>query len=94
MIDWYNLLMNALWILGCTIVLTTISYTGWLASVREEKFLKCINISPIQISLNIGGVLFSTGLAGTTEAIWMKILWVIIGFGFLIQIMTELYRLK
>ena len=92
MIDWYNVIMNACWILGCAVALATISYASWEASARGKTFRECMRLSKIQIALNIGGLLFTVGLAGTTQIIWERVLWIIVGFGFLIHIVIEFFR--
>jgi mannose/fructose/N-acetylgalactosamine-specific phosphotransferase system component IIC len=89
MIDWYNLITNAFWVFGCSVVLATLSYTSWEASTQTSSFREIIRQQKIQIPLNIGGVLFAIGLVGTTQIMWQKILWVILSLGFLIQIITE-----
>jgi mannose/fructose/N-acetylgalactosamine-specific phosphotransferase system component IIC len=95
MIDWYNLLTNALWISGVAIILATLSYSSWLASTKKEKFIQLINLShPIQIMLNIGGLLCSLGLAATTEILWQRILWIFLIIGFFVQLLSEIYKEK
>lgn len=89
MIDWYNLITNAVWIIGCSSVLATLSYSSWEASMGKRSFKEIIRQYKIQVSLNVGGALFALGLAGTTEITWQKILWAIISMGFLIQIIIE-----
>ena len=92
MIDWYNLIMNACWILGCAVALTTLSYASWEASAQREKFPTHLKGANFQIALNAGGILFCSGLAGTSELIWQKILWIILAIGFMAQIFVEIYR--
>ena len=89
MIDWYNLVSNALWIFGCALVLATLSYTSWEASLQKSSFKEIIRLYKIQIPLNVGGAFFALGLAGTTDITWQKILWAILFLGFLIQIIIE-----
>ena len=86
MIDWYNLFFNALWILGCAIALAVLSYASWEASNRGEKFRVWMGQPHLQIPLNFAGLLFSLGLAGTSEPLWQRILWVLLALGFGIQI--------
>jgi len=92
MINWYNLLLNACWILGCALALAIVSYSSWEASKRGETFWKCLHQSKNQITLNIGGLLFALGLAGTTVISWQRVLWIILGCGFLVQIVSESFR--
>ena len=92
MIDWYNLLMNALWILACALALATLSYVSWQASVTGEKFRALVGQPAIQLWLNVSGLLFCAGLAGTSEAIWQRVLWILLAMGFAVQLGMETYR--
>ena len=86
--------MNACWIFGCALALTTISYISWYASLQRKKMREYWQNFIIQISLDIGGVLFAIGLAGTTQILWQRILWVILALGFVIQIVNETISIK
>jgi len=92
MIDWYNLIMNTCWISGCAVALATISYASWEASAQREKIRVWLRQPNIQIALNFGGFLFCTGLAGTSGVVWQRILWILLGIGFLVQISGKVYR--
>jgi hypothetical protein len=92
MIDWYNLLMNSCWILGCSLALATLSYASWEASTLKEKFFNRLKLPGYQISLNIAGLLFCIGLAGTSSVVWQQILWGLLGLGFVFQIFMEIKR--
>lgn len=93
MIDWSGLASNALWILGCAIGLATLSYASWQASVYGEKFTARLKQVPIQISLNIAGLLFSAGLAATSDATLETILWIGLAVAFAVQvILLEITR--
>lgn len=89
MIDWYNLVMNSFWILACAIALTTLSYASWEASSLKEKFFARLRQPQYQITLNIAGLLFCVGLAGTSDIVWQQILWGLLGLGFIFQIVLE-----
>jgi len=92
MIDWYNLVMNAFWILGCAVALAALSYTSWAASATGEKFRVSVGQQNIQLILSFAGVLFCVGLAGTSDIIWQRILWIILGVGFVAQIVMEIVK--
>jgi hypothetical protein len=89
MIDWFNLLMNACWIFGCSLALASFSFASWEASQQRKSFKKILIQPNIQIFVNIGGFLFTIGLAGLTEINWQRILWSILAAGFLIQVTIE-----
>lgn len=82
MIDWPNLAFNTLWILGLALALVALSYASWEASVYHEKFRARLNRPPIQISLDLAGVLFCAGLAATSGKTYEVVLWAILGVAF------------
>ena len=92
MIDWLSVGSNALWILGCAVALATLSYASWEASVYDEKFTARLGRAPILASLNLAGLLFSLGLAATSDATIEKILWLILAVAFCgLLIYTAIY---
>jgi hypothetical protein len=82
MIDWFNLFANALWILACAIVLATLSYASWVASLRQENMRKILALPQYQTYMYIAGILFCLGLAGTSNKWWEIVLWLMIAFLF------------
>jgi hypothetical protein len=78
MIDWFNLVANALWILACAIALATLSHASWMASLQHEKLRKIMALPVYQTIINIAGIFFCLGLAGTSSKWWEIILWLII----------------
>ncbi len=85
MIDWLNVAENAVWIIGCAVILATLSYAGYEASTCQEKLFARLKQRSIQIPLNLGAALFSTGLAATSETILLTILWIGLSVIFLAQ---------
>ena len=94
MIDWYNLLMNVLWIIAAALALAALSYANWQASVKKEKFRTVVGQPGVQTVLNIAGILFSAGLAGTSDILWQRILWIVLAIGFAVQIGLDRLRLR
>lgn len=93
MIDWSGLASNALWILGLTAGLATLSYASWQASIHKQKFTARLKQVPIQIALNLAGLLFSAGLAATSDAILEIVLWIVLALAFAAQvILLEIAR--
>ena len=62
MIDWHNLISNAVWIFGCALILATLSYSSWEASTQNSSFKDLIRQQKFQALLNVGGILFTIGL--------------------------------
>lgn len=79
MIDWFNLVSNLLWILGCALALSTFSYASWKASLRGERLLERLNRHTYRFALGLAGLLFSLGLAATSTEIWRIGIWSLLG---------------
>ena len=96
MIDWISVGSNALWILGCAIGLATLSYASWEASVYNEKFTARLRRPSLLSCLNLAGLLFSLGLAATSDTVLERILWLVlsIAFGGLLIKLIILPRLR
>ena len=94
MIDWFNLLANTFWILGCALALATLSYASWHASVENEKLRMVLSSPGYEISLYAAGALFSIGLAATSDRIWEILLWTILAILFIIQVGLSIHQKK
>ncbi len=81
MIDWVNLGANALWILGCSVCLASISFASWIASEKKQKISLALRSKGVWMGLHAGGILFCAGLAATSDSILLAVLWVIVGVG-------------
>ena len=86
MIDWQGLVPNALWITGLSIALTVLSYTIWQARVSGESLRQHLSQAPNQVALNLAGLLFCLGLAGSSSRTWEQVVWLVLGLGFALQI--------
>jgi hypothetical protein len=94
MIDWFSLAANALWILACAIALATLSYASWIASLQHVKLRKILALPKFQTSINIAGVLFCLGLAGTSDKWWEIMFWLIIAALFIGQVAIKTINKK
>jgi hypothetical protein len=92
MIDWFNLAANTLWILACTIALEILSHASLMASVRQEKLSKILALPHYQTSINLAGIIFCLGLAGTSHKLWESVLWLILMELFVALSVIELIR--
>jgi hypothetical protein len=92
MIDWFNLVANALWILACAITLATLSHASWVASLRHERLSKILTLPNYQTSLNLAGIIFCLGLVGTSHKLWESVLWLILMELFVAHLVIELIR--
>ena len=85
MIDWYNLAANSLWILALALALAAISFARWEAVQRREKLGQILNQRGWQVALHLAGVLFSLGLAATSDVGWERIVWLAMTIVFGVQ---------
>ncbi|MBT3391901.1 MAG: hypothetical protein HN413_15995 [Chloroflexi bacterium] len=86
MINWYNVAANALWIIALALALAVIGFARSDAVQRGEKLGQTLNRRGWQIALNIAGILFSLGLAATSERTWEQIVWLVMVLLFFVQI--------
>ncbi len=82
MIDWAGLVANSLWIVGCALALGLVSYASWQASLGNRKFISQFKQPQLQAGFSLAGMLFSAGLALTSNMIWEKGLWAAVGVFF------------
>jgi hypothetical protein len=92
MIDWFNLVANSLWILACAIALATLSHASWAASLRHEKLRKILALPQYQTSMNLAGIVFCLGLAGTSPKLWESVLWLVLMELFVALSIIEIIR--
>jgi len=75
MIDWAMVAANAVWIVGVSMALATLSYASWEAWAVHETFWHRVRIPAYQVALLLAGALFCVGLAAVTQVIWQTVLW-------------------
>jgi hypothetical protein len=90
MINWFHLGASALWIIGCAIVLATLSHASWEASLSRQKLAERLKQRSPLLSLNIGGLLICLGAALNRGEWWWMVLWGLLGLAFLIQVILIL----
>lgn len=79
MIDWFSLLGNALWILGCALFLAILSISGWQASLQGVGLRAILSRIDTTRAFYVAGLLFCAGLAIVSNSSLEVILWVILG---------------
>ncbi len=78
MIDWFNLAVNALWVLGCAVVLAALSYASWEASRNQERMSARLKRPPLQAALALGGTLFFLGLAAVENDLLPRVFYIVL----------------
>jgi hypothetical protein len=90
-IDWFNLAANSLWILGAALALAAVSFASWEASLKMVKFRQQLNQPGCQAALNMAGLMFCLGLAGTSSRWWEIVLWLLLSVWFAFQLVFPLW---
>ncbi len=85
MIDWLRLSFNALWIAGLTLMLTVLSYAGWLAQLQEVGVRQRLARPAFQAGLDLGLGLVSLGLFCLGRGWLEHLLWALLTLFFLWQ---------
>lgn len=75
MIDWYNLAANALWILGCSVVLAALSFASWEASRSRERMITHLKRPAQQAALALGGMLTFLGLVAVESNLLARVIY-------------------
>jgi hypothetical protein len=77
MIDWQSLFLNSLWILGLAILLAGFSYHYWLATESRQSLRLVLQGRSFQYFAWLGLALVAAGLAGTSQQLWERVIWIL-----------------
>ncbi len=88
MIDWSQVLANALWLSGAALALAVVSYASWAATVRRTRMRAVLREGAYQLALYGAGILFCLGLAATALAGLEALLWLGLGLGCVVQFIS------
>ena len=84
MIDWWSVLTNLLWILGCAMALAVFSHTDWRVSARGEGERKAVKRTVQDPGLSIGMLLVCLG-AGLGAPRWPeRVVWFVLAAGWML----------
>ena len=86
-IDWLGLIWSAVWILGLSIALAAWSYASWWAGSHRVPVRRVVGLPIFTIPFFAGLALFSAGLAGGMDRLWLRALWIVAGLGCLWEVM-------
>ena len=92
MIDWSQVLANALWLSGAALALAVVSYASWAATLRRTKLRAVLREGAYPLSLYGAGTLFCLGLAATAMAGLEALLWLGLGLGCVVQFILSWRR--
>ena len=92
MINWINLVANSLWILGLSLGLATLGVLYWEGGVHALRLRDQLARPGPRLAINLAGLLFCLGLAATGTYILERLLWLLLGLIFLLQIILARSR--
>ncbi len=75
MIDWFHVALDALWVLGCALILAAFSHANWLAQTRNARTRQLLSAPAFQLPCSIGlgiisGSLFLLSQGWLEHALW------------------------
>jgi hypothetical protein len=94
MINWFNVIANALWVLGCALALTTLSYASWQASLNNATIRTILGQPKYLASFALAGTLFCIGLTATSDSLLEIILWAVLSALFVVQLFIQIYQVR
>ena len=86
LINWNSLISNAIWIIALAWLLYVIAMARWSANNNNRSLSKELDRPNRQMQLNLGGMLFSVGLALVSEQLWQMLILIALGVLFLVQL--------
>jgi len=78
MIDWLSLAASAIWITGCALALSVLSYAHWQARTRGERLRSILAQPRAQALMHVAGVLFCAGMAAVSPSLVQAVIWLIL----------------
>jgi len=85
MIDWAYVGLSALWIGGLSLGLALVSIASTIASRRRQRLGQVLAKTRLRLALDMSLLLFCAGLAGLAAFWWERLLWALLGLGYLIS---------
>ena len=92
LIDWGALAANALWIIGLGLALAGLSFAGFEASSQQVKLAQVLSQRRFDLTLNLAGIIFCSGLAAASSQLLEIILWVVLAILFFVNILLTLRK--
>lgn len=76
-IEWKSVIFNALWMIGCAIILSTASYSYWAKEQNNPATQQPTAIFSIEKFYWLGFIFIGAGLTGTSQRTWEIVVWVL-----------------
>jgi hypothetical protein len=94
MIDWYNLVANALWIVALALALSVVSIAGWEAAAEGRKLRDLLSTNRWLSVLTTTGILFCGGMAALVDVLWERVVWSLLLTTLCVQTVFRLFSAK
>ena len=95
MIDWVDVGLNSLWILGLASILAAFSYHHWLASESARRLRDVLSQPSWKVPLFAGMLLTCVGVGyGLTERWWEKAVWTVLAASFAWQLVMVFRQMR
>lgn len=85
---------NGLWILGLSILLAAWSYARYTAYETHVKTRDKLNEPKYALVVDLGLLLFISGMAATETRWWGRILWILLGISIIVQRVLRIRELQ
>jgi hypothetical protein len=92
MIDWVFVGLNALWILGLSLALATLSLALYNASDQNKKLSEVLKRKGYSLFLDLSMILLCLGLFGLLDAWWERLLWGVLALGSITSLWLDTHR--
>jgi len=79
MLDVWGVISNGLWVVGLSILLATWSWARYAAHEARMKTREKLNEPKYVLALDLGLLLFISGMALTEDRWWARVLWIALG---------------
>lgn len=94
MIDWTQVGLAALWIVGLALLVAALSRADYCAREKKRPFTQVLRQPSFQSPMNLGGVCFSAGMAATAQSAIESLLWGLLALFFGIQFISSWQRAR
>lgn len=92
MIDWIFVSLNAMWIVGLSLVLASLSMAFFIASDQNIKLSKVFERKGYTLMLYLGLTLSCIGIGCLVGAWWERFLWGFLALGSIASLWVDLHK--
>src|SRR5438477_5766834 len=91
MIDWINVALNALWVVGLSVILAAFSYHHWLAAESSRPLRDVLSRPSWTVPFSAGMALTCLGFGyGLGSRWWERAIWTALAIVFTYELLTNL----